>query len=123
MPEFKIEDLAKAVTDGLYITIGAGVLAVQKLQVRRQELLAQIKPLLGDAREQIEGVAGTVTKTVDEQVKTLEARIESVENQIETLLERLQEELPEPAGELVKQIADAAKDARQQVLSLVNRAA
>lgn len=123
MPEFKIEDLSKAVSDGVYITVGAAVLAVQKLQVRRQELLSQLKPLVGDAKEQFEKVAGTVTENVEEQVKVLETRLETVENQIETLLERLQQELPEPAGELVKQFQTAAKEARDQVRSLVNRAA
>jgi hypothetical protein len=123
MPELKLDDLAKTVSDGVYITVGAAVLAIQKLQVRRQELIKQLKPLVGDARDQFDKVAGTVSETVEEQVKTLESRIESVESQIESLLEKLQDELPEPAGELVKQIQVAAKEARDQVLALVNRAA
>jgi ElaB/YqjD/DUF883 family membrane-anchored ribosome-binding protein len=123
MPELKLDDLAKTVSDGVYITVGAAVLAVQKLQVRRQELLTQLRPLLGDAKDQIEKVAGTVTDTVEDQVKTLESRLETVEDQIESLLEKLQDELPEPAGELVKQIQVAAKDARDQLFALVNRAA
>jgi len=123
MPELKLEDLAKTVSDGVYITVGAGVLAIQKLQVRRQELLTQLKPLLGEAKGQFEKVAGTVTENVEDQVKTLESRIDAVEGQIETLLERLQDELPDQAGEIVKQIQVAAKEARDQVRKVVSRAA
>lgn len=123
MPELNVNDLTKALKDALYIGVGAGVIALQKVQVQRQELQKQIKPLLGDARNQLDKVTETVTDTVEEQVKVLEDRLDSVENQVDDLLDRLEEQLPEQAAEIVKQIRDAAKDAREQVLALVNRAA
>ncbi len=36
------EDLAKTLQDAVYVTVGLGLIAFQKAQVQRQELLSQL---------------------------------------------------------------------------------
>jgi hypothetical protein len=38
------QDLSKLATDALYVTVGLGVIAVQKAQVRRKELQKEFGP-------------------------------------------------------------------------------
>ena len=52
------EDLTKFLKDAVYVTIGLGVIAVQKAQVRRQELGKQVSSQVDDARTQLQ----TLTK-------------------------------------------------------------
>lgn len=43
MAEITIDDINRTVKDGFYVTVGLGVIAFQKAQVRRQELRKQLR--------------------------------------------------------------------------------
>ncbi len=118
MPNLDAPDLSKALRDALYVSVGLGVIAVQKAQVRRRELQKQVSGQADEAREQL----GSVSTFLEDRVKGVEERMSEVEDRVETLLDELQSRLPDQAGELVKQARATAKDARGQLQSLVNRA-
>lgn len=122
MPEIRTpasaaEDLTKLLKDAVYVTIGLGVIAVQRAQVRRQELTKQVSGQVDDARSQFQ----TLTKRVDDRFKLVEERLESVEARFDAVLDQVEERLPEQARELTRQARTAAKEARTQVRSLAGR--
>ena len=120
MPEVRTptpEDLTKLLKDAVYVTIGLGVIAVQKAQVRRQELTKQVSSQVDDAKSQFQ----SLSKLVEDRVKVVEERLEGVESRFDALLDQLEQQLPEQARELVKQARTAAKEARTQVRSLAGR--
>src|SRR5437899_5906016 len=122
MPEFRTpasaaEDLTKLFKDAFYVTVGLGVIAVQRAQVRRQELSKQVSGQVDDAKSQLQ----TLTKRFDERVKVVEERLEGVETRFDAVLDQLEEHLPEQARELAKQARTAAKDARTQMRGLARR--
>ena len=124
MPEIRTpaaaaEDLTKLVKDAFYVTVGLGVIAIQRAQVRRQELSKQVSGPVGDAKSQLQ----TLTKRFDDRVKVVEERLEGVEDRFEALLDQLEEHLPEQARELAQQARTAAKEARTQVRALARRSA
>jgi ribosome recycling factor len=124
MPEIRTpaaaaEDLTKLLKDALYVSIGLGVIAVQRAQVRRQELTKQVSGPVEDAKTQLQ----SLTKRFDDRVRVVEERLEGVETRFETLLDQLEEHLPEQARDLAKQARTAAKEARTQVRALARRGA
>jgi hypothetical protein len=56
--------VAKTVEDAAYVTIGLGLMAFQKAQVRRNELTKSLHEALGEARE-----------TIGDQLKVVEERL------------------------------------------------
>jgi hypothetical protein len=48
------QDLSKLATDALYVTVGLGMIVVQKIQVRRRELQATVGPRLENRAKTIE---------------------------------------------------------------------
>ena len=119
MPEIRTpasaaEDLTKLLKDAFYVTIGLGVIALQRAQVRRQELTKQVSGQVDDAKSQLQ----SLTKLFDDRVKVVEERLEGVETRFEALLDQLEEHLPEQARDLAKQARTAAKEARTQVREL-----
>lgn len=82
MADSTIDTVTEAARDAFYVSIGAAVLAFQKLQVQRVGLTKTIKSQLDDAQ-------GTA----------LEARLE-------TVLAQIEDKLPGQARELVKQARD-----------------
>ena len=64
MPERKLDDLSRSAKDALYVTVGLGVIAVQKAQVQRREL----EKLVKSQTEQL-------TKVVEDRVKLVEERL------------------------------------------------
>lgn len=111
------DDVSKIVKDALYVTVGLGVITLQRAQVRRQELSKQFSGQVGDAKSQLQ----TLTKRFDDRVKLVEERLEGVESRFEALLDQLEEHLPEQARGLAQQARTAAKDARTQVRGLARR--
>ena len=93
-------DLTKTIKDAAYITIGFGVLAFQKAQVRRRELEKQFEDQTTDLRAQFAKVADEV-----------EERIEPLVGAVETSLDQLEERLPDQAREAFKSARTAAKEA------------
>jgi ElaB/YqjD/DUF883 family membrane-anchored ribosome-binding protein len=118
-PRTAAEDLTKLLKDAFYVTVGLGVIAVQRAQVRRRELRKQVSGQVDDAKAQLQ----SLTKLFEDRVKTVEERLEGVETRFESLLEQLEERLPEQAREVAKQARTAAKEARTQVRGLVGRGA
>jgi hypothetical protein len=66
MPELKLDDLSKSAKDAFYVTVGLGVIAMQKAQVQRRELEKRIKEQADD-----------LTKVVEDRVKLVEERLRS----------------------------------------------
>jgi hypothetical protein len=110
-------DVTRLAKDALYVTVGLGVLAFQKAQVRRRELQERFAAQSAGARQPFESVA----KLVEERVRTLEERLEGVEERFDAVLDQIEQRLPEPARELSQQARKAAKQARGQMRQLAGR--
>ncbi len=110
-PEITLDDLQKTVRDSFYVTVGLGVIAFQKAQVQRNEL-----------RKQLEAGVGEAHQTVTGSVKTVEERLEAVEHRIDAVLDDVEEKLPTQARLVLSQARGVAKDAREQLRVLVDRA-
>jgi len=128
MPEITVDDLTKVVKDVLYITVGAGVIGFQKVQVGRRELTQALNGQLNEAKGRVSGsndlfeqARAQVEKLVEDQVKVIEERLSTVEDRYEALLDEIETRLPEQARDIFKQSRDVAKDARAQVRSVVGR--
>lgn len=65
------EDLANAVKDAAYVSVGLGVIAFQRLQVRRNELA---KAISGPVEES-KGTLEMLGALVGERVKLVEERV------------------------------------------------
>jgi uncharacterized protein YicC (UPF0701 family) len=114
----QLDDVTKVVQDAAYVSVGLGVIAFQRAQVRRQELRKRLEALtsqLGDARQG----AGSVTDLVDERVKLVEERLAAVEDQVEAAIEQIEARLPEQVAEASRTARAAAKGVRDQVRNQV----
>ena len=101
-------DISATLKDAAYVTVGLGVLAFQKAQVRRIELAKQ-------AREEM----GRLSGTVEDRLKTVEERLGGVQEQVDKALDDLGDRLPDPAAEALKVCRIAAKEAQDQLRQLV----
>ena len=108
--EITIDDIQKTVKDTVYVTIGLGVIAFQKAQVRRQEL-----------RKQFEASTGGARTAASDRVKTVEERLGAVENRIDAVLDDVEERLPPQVRTVVRQARETAKDTRTQLRDIVDR--
>lgn len=111
MAEITLDDIGKAVRDGFYVSVGLGVIAFQKAQVQRNEL-----------RKQVETGVDGAQQALSDSVKTIEERLGAVEQNIDAVLDDVEAKLPEQAQLVLSQARGAAKDARRQLRSLVDRA-
>ena len=73
-----IEDVTNAVKDAAYVSVGLGVIAFQRLQVRRNELSRSFNGSTGEAR----GALELVTNLVGERVKLVEERVDAARDQL-----------------------------------------
>jgi ElaB/YqjD/DUF883 family membrane-anchored ribosome-binding protein len=116
-------DLTNVARDFVYLTVGFGVLAVQRLQAQRHELSEQFNSQLGAGRDGVSKLSGVV----DAQVKSLESRFTALEERVDAVLDQVEAKLPEQARGAVHQARTAARTARDQVRDqvrgLVHRAA
>lgn len=71
MARTPIEDLTEAVKDAAYVSVGLGVIAFQRLQVRRNELTKAVRGPL----EETKGTLEVLGALVGEQVKLVEERV------------------------------------------------
>jgi len=71
MARSPIDDVANAVKDATYVSVGLGVIAFQRLQVRRNELGKALSGQADDAR----GALGVVGTLVGERLKLVEERL------------------------------------------------
>lgn len=93
------ETVANTARDAFYVGVGAGVIAVQKLQVQRVELSKTLTTQFDDAKVSFDNVSDLI----DDRVKLLEERLSAVEGRLENVLAQIEEKLPEQARGLVKQ--------------------
>ena len=71
MARSPIDEVADVVKDAAYVSVGLGVIAFQRLQVRRNELS---KALRGEGSDP-SGPLGAVTSLVGERLKVVEERL------------------------------------------------
>jgi ElaB/YqjD/DUF883 family membrane-anchored ribosome-binding protein len=123
MPEISFDRLARqasdAARDALYVTVGFGVLAFQRAQVRRHELREQFDAQLQAGRAQVE----QARSDFDSQFKVIDERLSAVEARLDAVLDQVQDALPTPAGELLSQARDAARAAGAPLRDLMKRQA
>jgi hypothetical protein len=113
----ELDDVAKTLQDAAYVSIGLGVIAFQRAQVRRQELRKSLEGGVEGAK----GTAGAVPALVEDRVKLLEERLAAVEEQVETAVERLESTLPGPLAEASRTARGTAKVVRDQVRDQVRQ--
>src|SRR5579872_6438808 len=110
------QDVVHTARDAAYVAVGFGVLAFQRAQVRRQEILKSV----GDPRTRLDQRLGAVRDDVARVVKGVESQVETVISSIESAVEPFEDRLPEAARDLVKQAHTQAREARTQILGLIN---
>jgi hypothetical protein len=66
-----VDDLANTVKDAAYVSVGLGVIAFQRLQVRRQELAKALHGPVEETRGTLEGMGSLVI----ERLKLAEERL------------------------------------------------
>jgi hypothetical protein len=71
MARSPLDDVATAAQDAAYVSLGLGVLAFQRLQVRRHELHKALAAQGGEAR----GALELVETLIGERLKMLEERV------------------------------------------------
>ncbi len=74
MARMQVEDVASALKDAAYVSVGLGVIAFQRLQVRRNELGKQ----LSEQATLAQGALDVVGTLVGDRVKLVEERVGAV---------------------------------------------
>jgi hypothetical protein len=74
MPRLQLDDVTNVVKDAAYVSVGLGVIAFQRLQVRRNELNKTMSEQAGTARSTLEAVGALV----GDQMKVVEERLGAV---------------------------------------------
>jgi hypothetical protein len=105
-------EIGRRVTDALYVGVGLGVLAFQKVQVRRRELSASLDQHSGEGR--------TVVRSVEQALIMLDDRAVALETMV---FERLEPALPAPARAAVEQARAAITNVRAQLRERLSQAA
>ena len=133
MPEIKMpeinadlsraaKDVAAVAKDATYVVIGAGVLGFQQLQVQRQELqkrLADPKAGFEDRFNAVRSDLSGALHNVDTTVEGLMERFEEIIERLETAVAPLEDRRPAQARDLAKQTHVQAKEARNQLRTLI----
>jgi hypothetical protein len=112
----ELDRLASLVSDAFYITVGAGVLAVQKLQVQRNELQRDLAGRVEERRELLDDLA----KRMEATIGALEVRLASTEARVDSLVDQARTHLPDPAADLVAQAHEATKTARTHLRTVTS---
>ena len=120
----KLDDkVVGAARDAAYITIGFGVLAAQKAQVKRRELGKQMSEKMHSVKFEVPTPnVDDMKHTVESQITKLEARLDALEATLDKAVDSFEKRLPDQASTLVGQAHDMAKAARKQVRGLVRSA-
>jgi hypothetical protein len=139
------DDIVGTARDAAYVAVGLGVLAVQRAQVRRSELIkalagpredlikaltnpaSELSKLLAGPRDEVRKVLSGFSKSdLDERlsglredigrgVKFIDGHVEQLIETLESSVGTVEERLPEPARDIVKQARTQARDVRQQI--------
>ena len=119
MPQLDTEALANAAKDAAYVTIGLGVMAFQKAQVRRREIAKSVTDQFGSGKAQVD----EVVDAIEARLATLDSKLDVLEGKLDSAVGDLEKRLPERAGAMLSTAHDAAKTARKQVRGLIVTAA
>jgi hypothetical protein len=71
MAQNPLDDLTSAAKDAVFVTVGLGVIAFQRIQVRRNELTKAINTQAEEAR----GALDVVSTLVGERLRSVEERV------------------------------------------------
>lgn len=74
MPRLQLDDVTNVVKDAAYVSVGLGVIAFQRMQVRRNELNKAMAAQAGTARSALDVVGALL----GDQVKVVEERLGAV---------------------------------------------
>lgn len=74
MAHTPVEDLAEVVKDAAYVSVGLGLIAFQRIQVRRNELTKAMSAPV----EETKGALDLISALVGERVKLVEERMQAV---------------------------------------------
>jgi len=123
MPQINTEAVTEAVTnaakDAGYITVGLAVLALQKLQVRRQELRKSLNDQVGNGKSQL----AELVDAVEAGLATLDSRLIALETKVDNAVEGFEKRLPAKAGAALGQAHEVVKVVRKQARTLLTPAA
>ena len=100
----------KTLKDAAYVVIGLGVIATQKVNVRRQELRKQLET----QRKQLETQAANAREIARTQLLKV---AEDFESRIEPIVDQVEERLPAQAARLFKEAREQVKGAQETVKS------
>jgi hypothetical protein len=106
------DEVGRRAIDALYVGVGLGVLAFQKVQVRRRELTALLEQRSGEGR--------TVVRSVEQGLIALDDRAVALEAMV---FERLEPALPEPARAAIEQARAVTATVRAQLRERLSQAA
>jgi hypothetical protein len=109
------EDLSRTARDAAYVAVGLGVLAVQRAQVRRQELAKH----LAEPRAQVETTIDEVRGELSRRAKDVDDRVEKLITLLEGRWEPVEGRLPGQARIVIQQARSQAREARQQIRTLL----
>ncbi len=98
--------LVNAAKDSLYVSVGLGVIAFQRAQVRRHELSNGAEPV---------GLA----KLIGDNLKMADERLQDAEERIDAVLDEVETRLPPPARDAMAAARSAAREARDTVRKLL----
>lgn len=117
MPELNdiAEEISRTTRDAAYVVVGLGVLAFQRAQVRRQELTKR----LAEPRAQVEHTLEDVRGELSRRVNHVDERVEKAITELESRWEPFEDRLPGQAQALIKQARTQAREARQQIRTLL----
>lgn len=68
MARSPLDDLARAATDAAYVSVGLGVIAFQRWQVRRHEVTRTLTRQTGEARNVLDSLVGQRVKMLEERL-------------------------------------------------------
>ena len=74
MARLQLDDVTNAVKDAAYVSVGLGVIAFQRMQVRRNELTKQVNEQAGTARAALDAAGALLA----DQAKVVEERLGAV---------------------------------------------
>jgi hypothetical protein len=115
MPELKdvTSEMTRIARETAYVAVGLGVLGLHRAQVRRQELMKHLAEPKSQGSERLGAVRGEITK----QVKAVDQAFEQVIGRVEASLKPIEDRLPTQARDLVEQVHERSREAREQLRS------
>jgi hypothetical protein len=108
-------DLANLMKDAVYVTVGFGVLATQKLQSQRGDFKERVDAQIDAGKVQF----AKASQGFETQLATFEKRLTEMETRFDVVLDKVETALPGQARDAMKQAREAAKTTRDQVRGFV----